>query len=126
VYCTKTNTVYSLECKDTNKAKNIHEMKKEMDNYLGREGQKGMIQKHVERHNWLISNKDKLRAFLQIDNEPKVLSFMLTSEVIPITYIRAESIQLPTISFPKLKKEGIELLDITNENWEKQFHKMTK
>ena len=119
VHNTKINTVYSLECKDTNKAKNIHEMKKEMDNYLGREGQKGMIQKHVERHNWLNINKDKLCAFFKIDKEPKVLSFMLTSEVIPMTYIKAEALPLPTISFPELKNSGIKLLDLTNDNFEK-------
>ncbi|MDR1653397.1 MAG: SEC-C domain-containing protein [Prevotellaceae bacterium] len=117
VYNIKTNTVYSLECKDTNKAKNIHEMKKEMDNYLGREGQKGMIQKHVERHNWLNANKDKLCAFLKIDKEPKVASFMLTSEVIPMTYIKAETLPLPTISFQDLKDKGINLLDLTSENF---------
>lgn len=119
VHNTKTNTVYSLECKDTNKAKNIHEMKKEMDNYLGREGQKGMIQKHVERHNWLNTNKDKLCAFLKIDKEPKVVSLMLTSEVIPTTYIKAEALPLPTISFPALKENGTKLLDSANDNFEK-------
>ncbi|NMR33222.1 hypothetical protein HIO71_03255 [Chryseobacterium aquaticum] len=119
VYDSKADTVYSLECKDTNKAKNIHEMKKEMDSYLGREGQKGMIQKHVERHNWLDSNKDKLCAFLKIDQEPKVVSFMLTSEVIPVTYIRAEVLALPIISFPDLKNEGIKLFEIANNNFEK-------
>lgn len=119
VHNTKTNTVYSLECKDTNKAKNIHEMKKEMDSYLGREGQKGMIQKHVERHNWLIANKDKLSAFLKIDKEPRVASFMLTSEVIPMTYIKAEALPLPIISFPELKDNGTKLLDLTNDNFEK-------
>lgn len=119
VHNTKTNTVYSLECKDTNKAKNIHEMKKEMDNYLGREGQKGMIQKHVERHSWLNSNKDKLIAFLKIDNEPKVISFMLTSEVIPMTYIKAEELLLPIISFPELKEKGVKLFDITRDKFEK-------
>ena len=119
VHNTKTNTVYSLECKDTNKAKNIHEMKKEMDSYLGREGQKGMIQKHVERHNWLNANKEKLCAFLKINQEPKVVSFMLTSEVIPMTYIKAEALSLPTISFPELKNSGIKLLDLTNDNFEK-------
>lgn len=119
VHNTKTNTVYSLECKDTNKAKNIHEMKKEMDNYLGREGQKGMIQKHVERHNWLNTNKDKLCAFLKIDKEPKVVSFMLTSEVIPMTYIKAEALPLPTISFPDLKYKGIKLFELTSDSFEK-------
>lgn len=119
VHNTKTNTVYSLECKDTIKAKNIHEMKKEMDNYLGREGQKGMIQKHVERHNWLSANKDKLCVFLKTAREPKVVSFMMTSEVIPMTYIRAEALPLPTISFPDIKNEGIELFEIANDNFEK-------
>ena len=119
VHNTKTNTVYSLECKDTNKAKNIHEMKKEMDNYLGREGQKGMIEKHVERHNWLNANKDKLCAFLKIEKEPRVTSFMLTSEVIPVTYIKAEALPLPTISFPALKENGTILLELTNDNFEK-------
>lgn len=119
VHNTKTNTVYSLECKDTNKAKNIHEMKKEMDSYLGREGQKGMIQKHVERHNWLNANKEKLCAFLKIDKEPRVASFMLTSEVIPMTYIKAEALPLPTISFPVLKENGTKLLDLANDNFEK-------
>lgn len=119
VHNTKINTVYSLECKDTNKAKNIHEMKKEMDNYLGREGQKGMIQKHVKRHNWLNSNKDKLCAFLEIDKEPKIASFMLTSEVIPTTYIKAEVMPLPIISFPELKENGAKLLDLANDNFEK-------
>lgn len=126
VYNTMSNFVYSLECKDTNKAKNIHEMKKEMDNYLGREGQKGMIQKHIERHNWLTANKVKLCAFLQIDKEPEVISFILTSEVIPITYIKAEELPLPTISFPDLKKDGIILLESTTKSFEKTKKTKTK
>lgn len=120
VYNAKTNIVYCLECKDTNKAKNIHEMKKEMDNYLGREGQKGMIQKHVERHNWLNANKDKLSAFLKIEKEPKVASFMLTSEVIPMAYIKAEAVPLPIISFPELKNEGLKILSLTSNSLSKE------
>ena len=92
-------------------------MKKEMDNYLGREGHKGMIQKHVERHSWLNSNKDKLKAFLKIDKEPKVISFMLTSEVIPMTYIKAEELPLPIISFPLLKEKGVKFFDITSDKF---------
>ena len=80
---TKTKTIFSIECKDTNKAKNIHEMKKEMDNYLGREGGDGMINKHLERHNWLNDNKIKIKDFLMIEGDFIVKSFMLTSEVIP-------------------------------------------
>lgn len=110
VYDTKKNIVWSLECKNTNKAKNIHEMKKEMDNYLGREGGEGMIKKHIERHNWLNNNKDKICTFLKIDAQISVVSLMLTSEVIPTSYIKAEELQMPIIAFPDLKREGIKLL----------------
>lgn len=110
VHDTKTNIVWSLECKDTNKAKNIHEMKKEMDNYLGREGGEGMIKKHIERHNWLNNNKDQICAFLNINEQIKVVSYMLTSEVIPTSYIKAEELLMPIIAFPDLKREGIKLL----------------
>ncbi len=110
VHDTETKIIWSLECKDTNKAKNIHEMKKEMDNYLGREGGKGMIKKHVERHNWLVNNADKICDFLKIDKPIKVISYMLTSEVIPTTYTKAEELPLPIIAFPDLKREGIKLL----------------
>jgi len=110
VHDKKSNIVWSLECKDTNKAKNIHEMKKEMDNYLGREGSKGMIKKHVDRHIWLTNNKDKISAFLKINEQIEVVSYMLTSEVIPTTYIKAEKLLMPIIAFPDLKREGIKLL----------------
>ncbi len=110
VHDTKSNIVWSLECKDTNKAKNIHEMKKEMDNYLGREGGKGMIKKHVDRHIWLTNNKDKICAFLKINEQIEVVSYMLTSEVIPTTYIKAEKLLMPILAFPDLKREGIKLL----------------
>lgn len=110
VHDTKTNIVWSLECKDTNKAKNIHEMKNEMDNYLGREGGKGMIKKHMERHKWLDINKEKVCAFLKINEKIKIVSYMITSEVIPTSYIKAEELLMPIIAFPDLKREGIKLL----------------
>lgn len=110
VYCNEINIVWSLECKDTNKAKNIHEMKKEMDNYLGREGAKGMIKKHIERHEWLEANSDKICDFLKIDKPIEVISYMLTSEVIPTSYTKAEDLPMPIIAFPDLKREGLKLL----------------
>lgn len=44
---------------------------------------------------------------------------MLTSEVIPMTYIKAEALPLPIVSFPDLKNEGIKLFKIANDNFEK-------
>ncbi len=110
VYCQETNFVWSLECKDTNKAKNIHEMKKEMDNYLGREEGKGWIKKHIERHKWLEANTDKICELLKIDKPIKVVSYMLSSEVIPTSYTKAEELPMPIIAFPDLKRDGVKLL----------------
>lgn len=111
VYNKNTKTVLSLECKNTNKAKNMHEMKKEMDNYLGREGQKGMVQKHLDRHNWLNQHVQKVCAFLNIEEIVQIKSYILTSEVIPTTYIRSQDLFLPIISFSELKREGLRVFD---------------
>ncbi|MDR6968193.1 hypothetical protein J2X31_002208 [Flavobacterium arsenatis] len=105
-----TGTVFSIECKNTTKAKNIHEMKTEMDSYLGREGGKGMITKHVDRHNWLIDNRDQLQKLFKIDTPITVKSLMLSSEVIPTPYIKSEALPLPIIAFHDLKREGTKLL----------------
>ncbi|MGD0757226.1 MAG: hypothetical protein ABR927_19450, partial [Bacteroidales bacterium] len=103
--------ILSLECKDTNKAKNIHEMKKEMDNYLGREGGEGMINKHLIRHEWLAKNKDKICDFFKIARSTIIIkSFMITSEVIPTSYIKSAELKIPIISFPDLKRDGLNLL----------------
>ena len=104
------STVFSIECKNTNKAKNIHEMKTEMDSYLGREGKKGMITKHVNRHNWLINNVEKLQNLFKIKSPITVKSLMLSSEVIPTPYIKSEALPLPIIAFHDLKREGTKLL----------------
>ena len=105
-----TGTVFSIECKNTTKAKNIHEMKTEMDSYLGREGGKGMITKHVDRHNWLINHKEKLQKLFKVEMPIIVKSLMLSSEVIPTPYIRSEALPLPIIAFHDLKREGTKLL----------------
>ena len=110
VYDKKAKIILSLECKDTDKAKNIHEMKKEMDNYLGREGGKGMVQKHLARHDWLQENKQQLCNLLKIDVIKDIRSFMLTSEIIPTSYIKAEELPLPIVAFPDLRQKGMNLL----------------
>jgi len=110
VFDKKSNTILSLECKDTVKAKNIHEMKKEMDNYLGRDGGTGMIKKHIERDKWLNNNKKEICKFLKIETDLTVKSYMITSEVIPTIYIKAEALPIPIIAFPDLKRDGLKLL----------------
>jgi hypothetical protein len=111
VYNKNTKTILSLECKDTNKAKNIHEMKKEMDNYLGRDRKKGMIQKHLTRHNWLNQHIQDVCTFLNINEIVEVKSYILTSEVIPTTYIKTQELPLPIIAYPDLRRERMKIFD---------------
>lgn len=105
-----TGTVFSIECKDTNRAKNIHEMKTEMDSYLGRDGGPGMITKHVERNNWLENNKEQLQDFFKTKTVLTVKSLMLSSEVIPTPYIQSTLLPMPIVAFPDLKREGLKIL----------------
>jgi hypothetical protein len=110
VFDPQTNTAYNVECKRTHQAKNIHEMKTEMDSYFGRDGQKKKIQKHVDRHEWLINNQEKLAAFVGNTAPITVKSIILTSEVVPVKYIAGSASPLPLIAFPELKRIGMKLL----------------
>lgn len=104
------HTVFSIECKNTTQAKNVHEMKTEMDRYLGREGKKGMIDKHIARHEWLAANTDKLQNLFKVTQKINVKSVMVSSQIIPTTYIKMEVLPMPIIAFPDLKRKGPELL----------------
>ncbi|WP_281632495.1 YecA family protein [Flavobacterium luteolum] len=103
-------TVFSLECKNTSQAKNIHEMKTEMDRYLGRDGKKGMVHKHLERHEWLNANLGQVQKLVKFEGELIVKSFMISSQVVPTPYIRAGELPMPIVAFPDLKREGVSLL----------------
>ena len=107
------NVVYSIECKNTNTAKNVREMKKEMDDYLGRTGKekKSLVMKHLRRHKWMIDNIEKVKDFIGAKTNPIVKSMMLTSEVIPTSYLRKKDTPLSILNFQELKMKGIEYLD---------------
>lgn len=107
------NVVYSIECKNTNTAKNVREMKKEMDDYLGRTGKekKSLVMKHLRRHKWMIDNIEKVKDFIGAKTNPIVKSMMLTSEVIPTSYLRKKDTPLSILNFQELKLKGIEYLD---------------
>lgn len=111
VYDGKKNIVYNIECKRTHQAKNIHEMKSELDRYLGRTGQKKHLEKHIQRHEWLLKNKKALASFIKSDTECQVKSFILVSDVIPLTYLAAEELPLPIVAYPELKRLGMSILD---------------
>ncbi|MEO3402950.1 SEC-C domain-containing protein [Mucilaginibacter sp. CAU 1740] len=101
--------VYSIECKNLVGARNIHEMKNELDLYLGREGQaaKAKINKHVKRDEYLKANPEKLKQFLKLASDDyEVVSLVIAAEEMPMTYIAKERVPLPVIAFHRLKLDG--------------------
>lgn len=100
--------IYSIECKNSVGARNIHEMKVEMDLYLGREGQekKAKIKKHIERDQWMKAHPDALNKLVKDPATYKIVSLILTSEEIPLGYLAKEKMPLPILSFNKLKMDG--------------------
>ncbi len=98
--------IYSIECKNTVTARVIHEMKTELDKYLGRDGKPGMIQKHVDRDKWLNEHQDELELFVKDSVAFEIKSIILTSEEIPTTYLAKEILPLPIFAFPTVKRKG--------------------
>jgi hypothetical protein len=101
--------IYSIECKNIQGGRNVHEMKVEMDDYLGREGKgkKAKILKHLKRHEWLDSNKDGLNNLVPGADGYAVKSFILTADEIALSYLRKDDLPLPVKSFAFLRKNGI-------------------
>lgn len=111
------NVVYLIECKNTNTAKNVREMKKEMDDYLGRgdnpekDKKKALVLKHLRRHKWVNDNINQVQVFVGATDKPVIKSMMLTSEVIPTSYLRKEETPLSILNFQELKRKGVVYLD---------------
>jgi len=114
-YDAENNNVYNLECKQTSAARNIHQMKLEMDAYLGREGQKKKIAKHVARDNWLKENLELVQGFIESQKLPSIQSYIITSELIPTRYLRQDDIELPIISYRELRTHGISILSNSSD-----------
>lgn len=110
IFDRKRNTVFNIECKRTYQAKNIHEMKTELDSYFGREGQNKKIQRHIKRDIWLQINIIQVMKFINTDHEIKIITILLTSEIIPVKYILEDKLPIKMIAFPDLKRTGFELL----------------
>jgi hypothetical protein len=105
--------IYSIECKNITGGRNVHEMKVEMDDYLGRDGndKKAKMRKHNDRHNWLLQNKSSLVKFVSDIDSYAIKSLILTADEIPLSYISKDSLPLPVKSFVFLRKKGISYLE---------------
>jgi SEC-C motif len=104
--------IYPIECKNISGGRNVHEMKVEMDDYLGRDGKdkKAKMRKHVERDKWLNENKAALSQFVTGIDQYSIRSLILTADEIPLAYIKKDDLPLPVKSFVFLRKNGITYL----------------
>ncbi len=98
--------IFSIECKNTTGARVIHEMKTELESYFGRGDKSKKIQKHVGRDKWLAQNVKSLELFVSNPENFRIISFVLTSNELPVAYLKKHNSPLPIISFSKLKREG--------------------
>ncbi|MEO5643966.1 MAG: hypothetical protein ABIQ40_20310 [Bacteroidia bacterium] len=102
--------IFCIECKNTVDSRSVHEIKTEIDKYIGRKEGDGLIQKHVNRYAWLKSNQTSLEFLVANAEEYLIKALMLTYEEIPLPHIKKGSLPMDIISFERLKIEGIELL----------------
>lgn len=107
----KSRNIYPIECKNIHGGRNVHEMKVEMDDYLGRDGKdkKAKMRKHVERDAWLNDNKPSMKHLVPDAEKYTVKSFILTADEIPLSYLKKE-LPMPVKSFAFLRKNGLAYL----------------
>jgi hypothetical protein len=104
-YDEKTGIIFSIECKQTGTARNMHDMKQDIDQYMGRDGKIGLIHKHIKRHEWLISNQQKVKEFLSLNGDISISSIIVTSSLIPVQYLATPG--LPILSFNEIARSGL-------------------
>lgn len=100
--------IYSIECKNTSQAKVAYEYRRELDNYLGIPPKPGLIQKHINRHTWLLQNKIAVCERLGLATTYQIVSIVISKNILPTKFL--SSPEIPIISFFELKKYGLPLL----------------
>lgn len=101
--------IYPVECKNITGAKNILEIKQELDEYLGRkpDDKKALVYKHVRRHEWLVANQTALGAFVENPADYQIKSLVMTADEMALTYLKGRTIPMDILSFAVLRKYGI-------------------
>ena len=121
IFDTSSDILYLIECKNTNTAKNIREMKTEMDEYLGRgdnpekDKKKALVLKHLRRHRWVTEHINEVAKRIGLAVPPRVKSMMLTATVIPTSYLKREKTPMSILNYPELKIKGMDYLNSCKE-----------
>ena len=67
--------------------------------------------KHLRRHKWLTDHLGNVASFVGTSSDPVIKSVMLTSEVIPTSYLRKDDTPLPILNFQEMKVKGWGILE---------------
>lgn len=104
---TSSKTLYSIECKQFNFARNPREISREIRKLLGIEGDStSLMERHLRRDAWLKSNIDLIRATYGIpEGNFTVQSLFIVSEELATQYLK--EMPMPVIAFSRLRREGI-------------------
>ncbi len=103
--------IYSIECKNTSQSKIPYEFHLEIMDYLGNGDKTGLIQKHINRDQWLQDNQDQVLQKLKLTSDYLITSLVISNHVLPTAFLR--NIAIPVISFHELKKNGLPLCQST-------------
>jgi len=114
--------LYNIECKDTVMAKNIYQIYLEIRKYIGfndDEKKNALIWKHYRRHEWLSEHKQEMANYLKVGKVKDVKSIVITSTVLPVTYLKGNESPLPIVSYRDIVVEegNMEVLCKTNPIW---------
>ncbi len=99
--------IYSLECKSFAPSRNIKEMIEECEKLIGSQSDKGLIQKHVIRHQWITTNLKKVGALYKQDLIGfRVKSVFVTREDMLFPHMKQTGIEMPFVTLYELKNDG--------------------
>jgi hypothetical protein len=97
--------VLSVECKRTEDARNPKEMIEQVDQYFGTKSKKGYLEKHLNRHRWIIENISQVAKVYACNlKDYKVYSFLLSYEILAIQFMKNRNLPLPIISIFELNE----------------------
>lgn len=107
--------IFSLESKSMSPSRNIMEMVSEVNKLFGSESEKGWVDKHMERHEWLKNNKEQLTKKYGLDvSDFEIRSFFVTEEDMLTPHLRKMKLPLPFITRYDLEKDGY--ITLLNKN----------
>ena len=103
--------IFLLECKKTEVARNVKQMIEEVNNLFGRDSEKGWIEKHKSRYDWIKDNLELLGKKYEVDlSDYTVIPAILTSEELPSKYLKLKELPFEIVSYYKLKELGLKAI----------------